>query len=69
MDRTLFLVRLTDLVTKEHIYIKHHAIDAFCPSNKGTKVYTSGGEFEVVESIAMIIKQMNRELSLVKEVL
>lgn len=70
MERTLFMVRLTEAVSKNQFYINHHAMQALVPMSTGhTKVYTSGGEFEVLESVAMVIRQMNKELALVKEVL
>jgi len=74
MERTQFFLPLTTLEGAK-IYINHTKIDALLPMfekddkrlPKGTKIYTSGGEYEVQEGFEHIVRG-TQQYNLIKEV-
>ena len=74
MDRTQFFLIVTDKVSKKKFYINHTSIEAVVPLFEkaderlpdGLKLYTKGGEFEVMETWDQIKKQ-GATFGLIKE--
>lgn len=74
MERTQFFIPLTT-DAGARIFINHVKIDALLPMfengderlPKGTKVYTSGGEYVVKENVEHIVRS-TQQYNLIKEV-